>query len=157
VPVNTDVKYMSEVRIVAVVLLAFSGILSLPHFGVSWAALKFAIAIAALLAIPLYFEIRRSKAPTPTETFLAIVWLWIRRNLGTVMAAIFISLSYGYAFGSLSKNSGLGGRLMVAVITLIMAIAMVYFAWVGQGPQRGQLKDDIKLHKENKRRYKWKI
>jgi hypothetical protein len=148
---------MSEVRIVAFVILAFSGILSLLHFGVSWTAVKCATAIAALFAIPLYFEIRRPKAPTPTETFLATVWLWIRRTLGTVMAAIFISLSYGSAFGSLSKNSGLGGRLMVAVITLIMAIAMIYFAWVGQGPRRGQWKDDIKLHKENKRRYKWKI
>lgn len=140
---------MTELRIVASVVLIFSAIIGLLGFGFSWAALIFIGAIAALMSIPIYFEIHRSKPPTRAETFFATVWLWLRRTLGWLMGLIFLAASYSTAFHN--------GKPATALVFLMLAVAMIYFGWVGQGPKRGQLRDDIKLHKENKERYKWKI
>lgn len=140
---------MTELSVIATVVLIFSAIIGLLGFGFSWAALIFIGVIAALMSIPIYFEIRRSKPPTRTETFFATVWLWLRRTLGWLAGLIFLAASYSTAFQS--------GQPVPALVFLILAVAMIYFGWVGQGPKRGQLRDDIKLHKENKERYKWKI
>jgi len=71
---------MKELRVFAIVVLVFSVIIGMLGFGFSWAALILIGAIAALISIPIYFEIRRSKPPTRTETFFATVWLWLRRT-----------------------------------------------------------------------------
>jgi hypothetical protein len=140
---------MNELRIFAIGTLIFTGVIGFLRFGFSWAALILSVGMTTLMCIPMYFQSRRSKAPTQAETFFATAWLWLRRVLGWLLALMFLVASFSAAFS--------GRNLVPAVVFFVLAAAMGYFGWVGQGPSRGQMKDDIKLHKENKERYKWKI
>ena len=43
----------------------------------------------------------------------------------------------------------------MSLFAVLFGVLFIYIGFVGQGNTRSALGDDIKLHKENKRRYKF--
>lgn len=105
--------------------------------------------------MPFYFASKRSGVPTVTETVIATVWLWFRRLmcwLGALgFAVVGVSL---VATGRMSN--GLLETVGAPLFCALMAMFLFYIGLVGQGNNQAQFKDDIQLHGENKKRYKWK-
>lgn len=111
--------------------------------------------MALLAAIPWYFGTRdRTRPPSQVEKVLATLWVWLRRLVGfTVGGALMIG-----AFSTATSNPA--GKsltdIWLAVLALIAGgIFIFYLGFFGQGPKRSELGDDIRLHSENKRRYRW--
>jgi hypothetical protein len=40
---------------------------------------------------------------------------------------------------------------------LLLGLYMVYVGWFGQGNNRTSFGDDLELHQQNKKRYKWRL
>lgn len=125
----------------------FSVLLLLRH-GVSSRTGIGVLAMALLAAIPWYFGTRdRSIRPGRSERFLANLWVWLRRSVGIGAGALFLWTAW-----SVVATNILGGSLLA-----LAGVFFIYVGVVGQGNDRMAWRDDIDLHRNNKRRYKWWI
>jgi len=128
---------------------AFIGILAALLFfrqGVSIGTGIAILAVALLAAIPWYFGTRNlSTEPDRLERFLASLWVWFRRFVGIGAGALFLWVGWNIAH----SDTFIGG--LIATLGLFS----VYVGLVGQGKNRAAWHDDIALHRDNKRRYKW--
>lgn len=112
--------------------------------------------IAVLIfSMPFYFASKRSGQPTTTEAVIATVWLWFRRLVCWVGALGFAATSVWLVVKA-DMSNGFFETVGAPLFCAFMAMFLFYVGLVGQGNNRAQWKDDIRLHKENKQRYKWK-
>ena len=136
-------------------LLVVLAVAALLKGGLSIGTVVIFFAAALLAAIPWYFGTRdRSNPPSRTETFLAALWVGLRRLVGFSVGGY---LFFG-AFSIAISNPGLKQQnaLLLEVLALMGGgVFFFYLGFFGQGNQRHALRDDIRLHAENKRRYRW--
>ena len=138
--------------------LAFFVLLALVAFlkgGLNSSTVYGFLLLAVVTAIPLYFGTRDRQKPASTfETILATVWLWLRRLVCFTFGA-------GLLFGAYStvKSNPLGvpsSDVWLATAALTTGgLFGLYLGVFGQGTNRSELRDDIRLHSENKKRYRW--
>lgn len=134
--------------------LASLAVLLLLKSGVSHKAIVVLATVAALMAIPLYFGTRnRNQPPSVTESVLAHLWVWFRRGLGLIVGVPCV-VGGIYAVFSPSRNPAKFPWYGCILLTLV-GFFILYLGFVGQGVNRHAFRDDIELHRENKRRYKW--
>jgi hypothetical protein len=114
--------------------------------------------VSVIYGIPWYFYKRRATFPTKFEIIAATVWLWIRRIVGLVGALFFFAISVITAFGLFPIFPGcdLIERIGYAIFLLIVALFSFWVGIFGQGLRRGEWRDDVELHRENKKRYHWR-
>jgi hypothetical protein len=110
------------------------------------------------ICISWYFYSQRAKPPSAVETAAATIWLSIRRLVGFVGAAFFVfaSVMIGFALYDRAVEMSLFQRLGSSLFMLAMAAYCVWVAVFGQGERRTDWRDDVALHNENKRRYRWR-
>ena len=110
---------------------------------------------AGLGAIPWYFETRdRSAPPSVPEIVLATVWLWLRRLVGFGMGGYFWFGAFTTVISNPQKKS-FDDMWITALALAAGGLLFLYLGSFGQGHERSELKDDIRLHAENKKRYRW--
>lgn len=123
--------------------------------GISSASLGVLAAFFVLAAIPLYFGTRdRAKDPSKAERFFATMWVWLRRLLGLAMGALCFLSAWVAVFPKGGPSDALS-HWIGAGFLLFLGAFLFYFAAVGQGVDRYRWRDDVELHKQNKRRYRW--
>jgi hypothetical protein len=126
-------------------------------FGLTGVSVSVLAAFLMLAAIPWYFGTRnRSSPPSGLERVLASMWVWFRRILGLSMGVLMI-VAGAYALFSEVGARGLPHRWLAAGLLIFLGLFLMYFAIVGQGHRRHDWRDDVALHKENKRRYRWRL
>jgi hypothetical protein len=136
-----------------VLLLVFAVVLFLKG-GTDKGVLYIFLAAAALCAIPWYFGTRdRTKPASLVEKTLATLWVWFRRLIGLTLGG---GLIVGGLFMATSSKvvpslSNFLGALGLAAFGAFV----VYLGIFGQGHEKHDFRDDIRLHRENKRRYRW--
>lgn len=112
------------------------------------------LVLAALMAIPLYFGTRdRNKPPSIVESVIAHLWVWFRRFLGLLLGGpmAFGGIYFLFVANPREPNIPWYGCVLLS----LFGFFVLYLGFVGQGTDRNAFRDDIKLHQENKRRYKW--
>lgn len=117
--------------------------------------------VAVFIGISWYFYSRRGKPPSAAETTAATAWLLVRRLVGFAGAAAFIFMSamIGFTLYHRVNEIPLAEALAAAASALFclgLAGLCVWVAIFGQGERRGEWRDDVALHNENKRRYRWR-
>jgi len=112
------------------------------------------LVFAVMAAIPFYFTSRRHKPPTASETAFATLWLWFRRILCFGMAPLLGAGAIAMLFDPPSPDNTFT-NIALPLLTALIALFVAYVGVVGSGPRQLDWKDDIELHRENKRRYKW--
>lgn len=123
--------------------------------GVSIGSLTIVLVSAVLLAIPWYFGSRdRSGGPSGTECALGTAWVWLRRFLG-VCAGSLLLFGSGYAILAEADSGNALRDWGVPAFGAFIGLFLIYFGIFGQGANRYAWRDDIGLHKQNKRRYRW--
>lgn len=114
--------------------------------GVSTSTVVATAIAAALLGIPLYFETRnRSLPPSIAERVFASAWVWFRRVTCVGFGLVLLLAALPHIQSEFA---------MSALLSALGAFS-IYVGIFGQGPNRARFDDDISLHRENKRRYKW--
>jgi hypothetical protein len=114
--------------------------------------------MVAASVIPWYFETRdRSRESGRFESGLATGWLWLRRILGFGAAAALIPAASYMAWSAPATVGDLRTRWLAAGLLFVLALAMIWFAVFGQGNNRYDWRDDVTLHKSNRRRYRWRF
>lgn len=125
----------------------FAALIFIRH-GFSSRSVVAVLVMALLTAIPWYFGARnQSIRPGRFERFLANAWVWLRRSVGIGAGALFLWTAW-----SVVGTNFLGGSLLA-----LTGAFFVYVDVVGQGNDRSAWRDDIALHRNNKKRYKWWI
>ena len=136
------------------VLLLVFAVVSFLKGGADKGSFYIFFAAAALCAIPWYFGTRdRTKPASVIEKTLATLWVWFRRLIGLTIGGGLIA---GGVFTATSSRvapslSNLLGALGLAAFGAFV----VYLGIFGQGHSQSDFRDDLRLHKENKRRYRW--
>lgn len=144
---------------IALILLIFVAIVAaVKSGGINEGAVFVFTFVAIMIGISWYFYSRRSAAPTTFEILAANTWLFVRRLVGLVGALFFLfaSVMVGFALFPRAAELGLLYRLGTALFLLLASAFCIWVAIFGQGPNRYALRDDIALHNENKRRYRWR-
>ncbi|MBH9576095.1 hypothetical protein [Inhella proteolytica] len=123
--------------------------LLLARNGVNKASIIVCGVAAVLLCIPFYFATRdRSKPPSRTERSLAFAWMIFRRTLGIFFGGAMVA-GAGVAFVKGPFGPG------ESVFLLLIGLCVLWATWFGQGYKKHTFTDDLDLHRENKRRYRW--
>jgi len=144
---------MSKLTYLVLVIVVAAALLL--RNGPSTAAVSVLLAFAALAAIPLYFATRdRSRPASGGERVAATAWVWVRRILGVGMGLFMLT---GAVFMAIADTGppGLPNRWVGVFLLAFLGAFLVYFGFVGQGAHRYQWRDDVELHGQNKRRYRW--
>ena len=102
-----------------------------------------------------YFTSRRHRPATASETAFATLWLWFRRILCFGTAPLLGAGAIAMLFDPPSPDSTFT-NVALPLLTALIALFVAYVGVVGCGPRQLDWKDDIELHRENKRRYKWR-
>lgn len=133
--------------------LAFFAALIFGGYGITLGAFVIVGFMGVLMAIADYFGTRdRSRPPSTAERVFAYLWIWIRRAVCWLAGGAFV---YRGAYGLISSEvTGEAPSWWVRLFTILLGVFLIYVGFVGQGNTRSALQDDVKLHKENKRRYK---
>jgi hypothetical protein len=110
---------------------------------------------ALVAALSLYLMGRdRSKPPTAGERTLATIWLWLRRTLAfSLGGACLFGGGYIAFFTRASKD--FENPVLSGVVLALFGTGIIYMGVFGQGADRFDFRDDLRLHSENKRRYRW--
>jgi hypothetical protein len=144
---------------IALWLILFAAIAAIAMSGGVMAKAFYAFAFAAILiGITWFFYSRRAKPPTRFEIIAATAWLIIRRVVGIVGALLFFVVAVLFAFGLISGAGRLDTLTRIGYGIFLFA-ASAFCVWVaiyGQGWVRSDWKDDVALHRENKKRYHWR-
>ncbi len=110
---------------------------------------------AGLGAVPWYFETRdRTASPSSAELILATLWLWLRRLVGFGVGGYFLFGAFSTVTTNPEKKS-FDDMWLAALALAVAGVCFLYLGYFGQGHIRSELRDDIRLHSENKKRYKW--
>ena len=111
--------------------------------------------VMALVAIPTYFQSHRASAPTRIERWLATAWLWFRRAVCFLAAALFTTfsalLSYDVATGEVRFAALLG-----AIVLLAFAWMSAHWGIYGAGKSKTDLRANEDIHEQLKKRYGWR-
>lgn len=123
--------------------------------GANLGTLLIFLAATVLCAIPWYFGTRdRAKPPSLVERLFATAWVWFRRFLCfTVGGLCFVGAAFMATSPQAAKDFSRPGLTALAIA--LFGAAICYLGVFGQGKNQYDLRDDIRLHKENKRRYRW--
>ena len=103
---------------------------------------------AVFFFVPIYLSgCDRTRPPSRFEIIVARCWLWFRRIIGcgTGLLIIAAALYSGARIANFWMSSG----------CLAFGAYLVYIGWFGQGNNQHRLRDDLDLHRENKKRYDW--
>lgn len=108
-----------------------------------------------LLAVPLYLGTRnRNKNPSATEQSVALVWLVFRRVLAFAVGGLIVAVGLS-ALVSPELFPELESPRVSGALGIATGVFVLYAGWFGQGGSRYAFRDDLKLHRENKKRYGW--
>lgn len=114
--------------------------------------------VAVFVSISLLFHSQRAKPPTVFEKIVATSWLLLRRLVCFAGALLFlvgaIALSFNLTDNAIPIDAFT--RFGYALFLFAVSAFCVWAAIYGQGQYRGELKDDVALHRENKKRYGWR-
>jgi len=147
---------MGSTRFTWKVWLFFNAFLSLSLFlraGVNRTSVGIVAGGALILMIPLFFETRDANAePSRVERVAAGAWLWFRRLLGFGAAALF---GFGAIFAATTVEATMQNFGMIAFM-LVLAFICGWVGMYGGGRRRGMGREDIQVHEEHKRRYRWR-
>lgn len=144
---------MTTAAFVAFALLV--SVLFLVKSALSGTGIGILFVVLALAAIPWYFGTRdRSAEPSLAERVFATAWVWFRRILGVSVGAMFI---LGGVYSALSEAGSreLSSQWIASGLLVLLGIFLIYFGIIGQGTNQYDWRDDVALHKEHKRRYRW--
>jgi len=131
------------------------GLLVFLRGGVNLILVTIYLGAVGLFCIPWYFGTRdRAKPATGMERFFAASWVWFRR---IICFSFGLMIIVGSLFTLVRSEGGLTVKIVLGTILMILlGIFGIYVGLIGQGPNRQGLKDDFKLHEENKKRYDWR-
>lgn len=136
--------------------LGFNAFLALALFlsvGIDRASVALVAGTTLLTAIPLYFDTRDpNNEATRIERVAAGAWLWVRRLLGFGAAALALATA---GLAAVTVEATLENCAMIGGILVFAGI----FAWVGMyggGRWKAMGREDIQVHEEHKRRYRWR-
>lgn len=144
---------------VAILLLAFvAAVAVVKADGVNGKAVFIFSFVAVMIGISWFFSSRRAKAPSAFEIAVANTWLIFRRIVCSVGALFFVfaAVMIGFSLFQRAAEQSLMGRLGAAFSMLAIAAFCVWVGIFGQGERRSDWRDDVELHRENKRRYHWR-
>lgn len=110
---------------------------------------------AVLIGTWWLFHSNRSNLPTLFEKTVATGWLLIRRVVCFAGALLCFVGAVMLVFTSATQIDTFT-RLGYALFMLLASAFCVWAAIYGQGPRRGDWKDDVALHHKNKKRYGWR-
>jgi hypothetical protein len=137
-------------------LLLIVAILAIAKAGGANSTALFAFTFtAALIGISWFFSARRASPATVLEKIAATTWLVIRRLVGIIGAILFLVAGVALAsnsFEAAAKLSDLG----YAIFSFMLSGFCLWVAIYGQGWNRFDWKDDVELHRKNKKRYRWR-
>ena len=123
--------------------------------GVSRGSIVAVLVVATLAAIPWYFGTRdRSAEPSAFERVFATLWLWFRRVVGIGVGVLFLWAGWGIAHSGATSSKTMSPFVAGTLVALI-GLFCIYIGIIGQGWNRADWRDDVALHRHNKRRYKW--
>jgi hypothetical protein len=143
----SKLEYLAFVAILAAVALIRDGLTTV--------SVSVMVVTVALAAIPLYFGTRdRSRPASATERAAATAWVWLRRIVGVGMGTLMLIVAISSAVSD-SPPTGWPSRWLGVSLFLLLGAFLVYVGLVGQGVKRYQWRDDVELHRQNKRRYWW--
>jgi hypothetical protein len=135
--------------------LILVGVSILYFGGVNTSTFLVFLLAAGLGAVLWYFETRdRNAPPSLTEIVVATIWIWLRRLVGFGMGSYFL---FG-AFTTVTSNPDKKSFEDMWLTALALAAGGLYFLYLGyfgRGHKSAELRDDIRLHSENKNRYRW--
>jgi hypothetical protein len=143
----------------ALLLLMFGALIAIAEAGgINSKAIFVFTFLAVLIGISWFFYSRRSAPPSASETAAANVWLFLRRLVGFAGSILFLIGSVKFAFDLFPRPLELTllGRIGVALFLLLGSAFCIRVAIFGRGPNRYDWRDDVALHRENKRRYHWR-
>ena len=144
---------------VALLLLLFVAVVAVVKAdGLNGKAVFVFSFVAVMIGISWYFYSRRSALPSTLEILAANTWLFVRRLVGFVGAIFFFfcSVMVGFALFPRAAELTLLYRIGTAPFLLLVSAFCIWVAIFGQGPNRHAWRDDVALHHENKRRYRWR-
>lgn len=84
---------------------------------------------------------------------MANLWVWLRRGVSLILGLPMVLAGFYFLVwpdASLDKHSW-----FTKVAAIALGVFVLYVGMVGQGGDRYAFRDDVELHKKNKRRYKW--
>lgn len=115
--------------------------------------------VAVPIGIAWFFYSRRTESVSAFETAAANIWLLVRRLVCFAGALLFLygAVMVGFALFQRAIELSVFERIVLTILMLAMAAFCVWVAIFGQGPNRYAFRDDIELHRENKRRYRWQL
>jgi hypothetical protein len=114
--------------------------------------------VAIPIGISWFFYSRRTAAPSAFETASASIWLLVRRLVCFTGALLFLvgAVMVGFALFQRATQFSVIERIGSALFMLALAALCVWVGIFGQGANRYAFRDDVELHQENKRRYRWR-
>ena len=107
--------------------------------------------ITLLIAIPDYFLSRRNISPDRRERALALIWLFVRRSLGVLVAALFLLFSLHLIAAGLTVTSAIQ-----TVISLLLGGFFLRFAWLGAGSSASRTNAQQE-YEFRRKRYRWRL
>jgi drug/metabolite transporter (DMT)-like permease len=128
------------------------GLLLVSKHGLDARSLYVALFCVFCWGIDYYFRSRKSEEPSKTEKNIANSWLAFRRLVCFVGAFVFLGAALtmsGPPSASLLEN------ILVRLVLGVLGLFCIWVSVYGQGMNRYSLKDDVDLHKKNKKRYNW--
>ena len=100
-----------------------------------------------------YVSPDRRENPTRIQTFIAKLWIVIRRVISFTGAGFCVFASYIYWNSGVGIENKITG-IIIIIILLLLAIFFIYVGIFGQGWNQYSFKDDLKLYKKIKEKYK---
>ena len=135
--------------------LILVGVSILYFVGVNTSTLLVFLLAAGLGAVPWYFETRdRNAPPSLTEVVVATFWMWLRRLVGFGMGGYFLLGAFTTVTTNPEKKS-FDDMWLTALALAVGGLYFLYLGYFGRGHKSAELRDDIRLHSENKNRYRW--
>lgn len=102
-----------------------------------------------LMAIPWYFSTRdRDRPPSTFEKIAAGCWLWFRRIICCGVGILMVVAALAY---------GADAPFLASVGVFVLGLYAIYAGWFGQGNNESAFNDDLALHRQNKKRYRWRL
>lgn len=123
-------------------------------YGLSLTTLITILVVAALASIPWYFGTRnRAAEPTRSESALATLWVLFRRVVSACAGALLLWAGWRIAYTTTLADGTMPSGLVGAAVAL-MGLFCIYVGVFGHG-WSADWHNDVALHRDNKRRYKW--
>lgn len=138
----------------SLIVLALASPLAFLMYGITLGAFVTIGFMTLLMVIADYFSARREedKPPSTFERTFAYIWVWIRRAVCWPLGGLFVYVGiFDLTPPGVVVDSP---RWQMRLFTILLGGFLIYIGFVGQGDNRSALRDDLHLHRKNKRRYK---